>query len=135
MLALSNLNEHVLTILQRCSHLKQLQAYLTVLGHSQTQLHAFKLVRFCTITLSNLTYARAIFNQLTHPNVVYFYAAMITAYASQPDHVSSIVLYRNMFREENTQPNQFVYPYALKSFPEVMVSLGTEMEDNLYGVG
>ncbi|KAM3681487.1 hypothetical protein ACB098_12G001200 [Castanea mollissima] len=83
-----NLNQHVLSVLAKCNHLnhlKQLQAFLIALGHSQTQFYAFKLVRFCALSLANLPYARFIFDHLHSPNA-YLYTAMITAYASHHHH-------------------------------------------------
>ncbi|XP_028783054.1 pentatricopeptide repeat-containing protein At1g33350-like [Neltuma alba] len=122
-----NLNEHVLSLLAKSNHLghlKQLQGYLTVAGHAQTQFYAFKLVRFCTLSLSNLHYARLIFNHLKPPNA-YLYTAMITAYASQPDYVSAFTLFRDMVRRRNPKPSQFIYPHVLKSCPEVLGLNGT----------
>ncbi|KAJ4959835.1 hypothetical protein NE237_019745 [Protea cynaroides] len=55
-----NLNKDVLTLLNKCNHLdhlKQLQAFLLTPGHGQTLFYAFKLVRFCALTLTNLNYA------------------------------------------------------------------------------
>ncbi|KAK9200279.1 hypothetical protein WN944_015476 [Citrus x changshan-huyou] len=124
------LNQQVLAILERCNHinhLKQLQSFLTTLGQSQTNFYAFKLVRFCTLKLSNLTYARFIFDHLTTPNT-YLYTAMITAYASEPVHASSAFsLYRDMVRRGQPQPNHFIYPHVLKSCPDVLESRGTKM--------
>ncbi|XP_059633567.1 pentatricopeptide repeat-containing protein At1g33350 [Cornus florida] len=123
------LSQHVLAILDKCSHLnhlKQLQAFLTTLGHGQTQFLAFKLVRFCTLSLSNLQYARFIFSHLNSPNI-YLYTAMITAYTSQPDHCSSLLLYRDMVRRGRPRPNHFIYPHVLKSYPEVLQSQGIEL--------
>ncbi|CAL0328665.1 unnamed protein product [Lupinus luteus] len=125
-----NLNEQVKYILQKCkdlNHLKQLQAYLITLGHSQTHFYAFKLLRFCAISLSNLHYSRLIFDHLVSPNI-FLYTAMITAYASHPHtHVSAIALYRNMVRHGAEKPNQFIYPHVLKSCPQVMEPRGTDL--------
>ncbi|KAA8529736.1 hypothetical protein F0562_034164 [Nyssa sinensis] len=124
-----NLSQHVLAILDKCNHLnhlKQLQTFLITLGHGQTQFFAFKLVRFCTLSLSDLIYARFIFDHLKSPNV-FLYTAMITAYSSQPDHRSSLLLYRDMVRRGRPPPNEFIYPYVLKSYPEFLESHGTEL--------
>ncbi|KAK7261402.1 hypothetical protein RIF29_27711 [Crotalaria pallida] len=114
----NHLNENLKSILQKSNHLnhlKQLQSLLTTLGHSQTHFYAFKLLRFCSISLSNLHYARLIFNHLTSPNI-YLYTAMITAYASHPHtHSNAIDLYRNMLRQSSPKPDQFIYPHVLKS--------------------
>ncbi|KAI5679338.1 hypothetical protein M9H77_10288 [Catharanthus roseus] len=126
---LFNLNNHVLAVLDKCNHfnqLRQLQAFLITLGHGQTQFYVFKIVRFCAIKLSNLTYARLIFDQLKFPNI-YLYTAMITAYTSLQDHCSSLLLYREMVRQGNPEPNHFIYPLVLKSSPEVVKPYGTEM--------
>ncbi|GKV35170.1 hypothetical protein SLEP1_g43474 [Rubroshorea leprosula] len=123
------LHDNVLAILERCSHLnhlKQLQSFLITLGHSQTQFYAFKLVRFCVLKLSNLNYARSIFNHLRSPNV-YLYTAMITAYAAHPDHASAFALYRHMIRRGPPHPNHFIYPHVLKSSPEVLEPHGTKL--------
>ncbi|XP_057446447.1 pentatricopeptide repeat-containing protein At1g33350 [Lotus japonicus] len=119
-----NLNEQVLTILGKSNHLnhlKQLQAHLTTLGHAHTDFYAFKLVRFCALTLSNLPYARRIFDHLHSPNI-YIYTAIITAYASRPNnHSSTFSLFRRMLCNSNpttTRPNNFIYPHVLKSCHE-----------------
>ncbi|KDP37792.1 hypothetical protein JCGZ_06694 [Jatropha curcas] len=112
-----NLNQLVLAILSKCnnfSHLKQLQSFLTALGHSQTQFYAFKLVRFCILKLCDLNYARYIFDHLYYPNI-YLCTAMVTAYASKPDHLSAFELYRNMVRGGHPKPNHFIFPHVLKS--------------------
>ncbi|KAL3528466.1 hypothetical protein ACH5RR_007788 [Cinchona calisaya] len=126
---LSNLNNHVLTILEKCkhlNHLKQLQAHLITLGHSQTQFYLFKLVRFCTIKLSDVKYARYIFDRLNAPNA-HLYTAMITAYTSLQDHHSSLLLYRQMVSNARSKPNHFIFPIVLKSCPEIVKPYGTEM--------
>ncbi|XP_048225645.1 pentatricopeptide repeat-containing protein At1g33350 [Ricinus communis] len=113
-----NLNQLVLAILSKCNnlnHLKQLQSYLTVIGHSQTQFYSFKLVRFCILNLSNFNYARYIFNHLHSPNI-YLFTALVTAYASNPDHhLSAFELYRDMVRRAHPKPNHFIFPHVLKS--------------------
>ncbi|KAI3978618.1 hypothetical protein MKX01_015793, partial [Papaver californicum] len=112
-----HINERILTVLQRSNHinhLKQLQSFLITTGHSRIQFIAFKLVRFCIITLSNIDYARLIFNDLHSPNV-YLYTAMVTAYTSQSDHKSTLLLYRDMVSSERTRPSEFIYPHVLKS--------------------
>ncbi|KAK9995220.1 hypothetical protein SO802_024923 [Lithocarpus litseifolius] len=123
-----NLNQHVLSVLAKCNHLnhlKQLQAFLIALGHSQTQFYAFKLVRFCALSLANLPYARFIFDHLHSPNV-YLYTAMITAYASHHHH-SAFLLYRQMLRLRHPSPNHFIYPHVLKSCPHLSYSHATKM--------
>ncbi|PHT36404.1 Pentatricopeptide repeat-containing protein [Capsicum baccatum] len=129
MLVGPKLHQDMLVILDKCrssTQLKQLQGHLITTGHGQTQLYAFKLVRFCTISLSDLNYARLIFNYINFPNV-YLYTAMITAYTSLPDHKSSLLLYRAMVRSGLSKPNHFVFPIILKSFPQVTKHCGIEM--------
>ncbi|WCJ29119.1 Pentatricopeptide repeat (PPR) superfamily protein [Euphorbia peplus] len=112
-----HLNELVRGILSksnRQNHLRQLQSFLTTIGHSQTQFYAFKLVRFSILNLSNLTYARRIFNHLYTPNI-FLFTALITAYASVSDHLSAFELYRDMIRRDHPKPNQFIFPHVLKS--------------------
>ncbi|KAK9285454.1 hypothetical protein L1049_024647 [Liquidambar formosana] len=123
-----NLNQYVLSLLEKCNHLnqlKQLQAFLITQGHGQTQFFAFKLVRFCTLALANLEYARFVFDHLKSPNI-FLYTAMITAYASQPDHRSALVLYRTMVRRGFPRPNHFIFPHVLKCCPKVLESHGTK---------
>ncbi|KAL5710492.1 hypothetical protein ACHQM5_021047 [Ranunculus cassubicifolius] len=124
-----NIDQKVISILQKCrhlNHLKQLQSYLTTLGHGKTQFLTFKLVRFCILSLSNLDYARSIFNNLSSPNV-YLYTAMITAYASQPKHQNTtLLLYRNMIRNGHPKPNHFIFPHVLKCCSEMEGNVGTK---------
>ncbi|OWM85434.1 hypothetical protein CDL15_Pgr019058 [Punica granatum] len=119
--SMANLHEHVPRLLERCSHLnqlKQIQALLFGLAHADTQFFAFKLVRFCALKLSDLDYGRRIFDHLRSPNI-YLYTAMITAYASHPEHSSSaFLLYRDMVRRARPRPNHFIYPHVLKSRSE-----------------
>ncbi|CAL2275660.1 unnamed protein product [Prunus armeniaca] len=120
-----NLNQ----LLAKCkslNHVKQLQVFIITLGYTQNQLYAFKLVRFCLVTLDNLPYGRLIFDCLSSPNV-YLFAAMITGYASQSHHHSAFLLYRSMLRQGSARPNQFIYPHVLKSCPEVFESHGTAL--------
>ncbi|XP_058101423.1 pentatricopeptide repeat-containing protein At1g33350-like [Magnolia sinica] len=111
------LNQHILSLLEKCthlSHLKQLQSYLVTLGHGQTQFFAFKLVRFSILSLTDLSYARLIFDHLDSPNI-YLYTAMITAYASHSDSRSALLLYSRMLRLNRPRPNHFIFPHVLKS--------------------
>ncbi|KAL9324242.1 hypothetical protein ACSQ67_009099 [Phaseolus vulgaris] len=116
-----NLNEHVLETLSKCNdlnHLKQLQGYLTTLGHAHTHFYAFKLLRFCALTLSNLSYAHLIFHHHPSPNT-HLFTAIITAYAAHPaNHPSVLILFRHMLRSQSTRPNQFIFPHALKACPD-----------------
>ncbi|KAJ4828829.1 hypothetical protein Tsubulata_008908 [Turnera subulata] len=112
-----NLNEVVKSLLSKCTHLnhiKQLQSFLTTLGYAHTNFYTFKLLRFCFLNLSNLTYARLIFDHHPFPNI-YLYTTMITAYASLPDHDSAFSLYRHMLRNGHPTPNHFIFPHVLKS--------------------
>ncbi|KAK8967383.1 Pentatricopeptide repeat-containing protein [Platanthera guangdongensis] len=112
-----DLNRHVLSVFEKCtrlSHLKQLQAFLTTLGHSQTQFLAFKLVRFCYMELSDIPYSRRIFDNLASPNV-YLYTAMLTAYSSLPDPTPSFHLFSFMLRRGFPKPNEFIFPHVLKA--------------------
>lgn len=126
------LHQYVLNILGECNslkHLKQLQAFLLTQGHGQTDIYAFKLIRFCAITLTDLDYARSIFDHLASPNI-YLYTAMITAYASRPqDHSSALTLFRTMMRQ-GTQPNHFIYPHVLRCCHHVLEPHGTEALHN-----
>ncbi|KAK7380184.1 hypothetical protein VNO78_32665 [Psophocarpus tetragonolobus] len=113
-----NLNELVLETLRKRSELKQLkqlQGYLTTLGHAHTHFYAFKLIRFCVLTLSNLSYARLIFDHLPSPNT-HLFTAIITAYAAHPaTHPSALSLFRHMLRSQPPRPNHFIFPHVLKS--------------------
>ncbi|CAM8919996.1 unnamed protein product [Rhodiola kirilowii] len=111
------LSDYVLNLLGSFNHLRQLkklQSYLITLGHGQKQFYAFKLVRFCTLTLANLGYARRIFDYLQSPNI-YLYTAMITAYASSVSNQrDAVALYREMVRRAEPRPNHFVFPHVLR---------------------
>ncbi|KAF2319829.1 hypothetical protein GH714_019465 [Hevea brasiliensis] len=85
-----------------------------VLGHSQTQFYVFKLLRFSILKLSNLSYARYVFDHVCFPNI-YLCTAMVTAYASKLDHLSAFEIYRNMVRRRHPKPNHFIFPHVLKS--------------------
>ncbi|KAL3835664.1 hypothetical protein ACJIZ3_010400 [Penstemon smallii] len=125
----TTLNRHVLSIIDKCrnlNHLKQLQSHLITLGHGQTHFYTFKLIRFCTIHLSSLAYARRLFDKFNSPNI-YLYTAMITAYTSVSDHVSSVLLYRDMLSENRSKPNHFMFSLIMKSWPEVVKSYGVEL--------
>ncbi|KAK4423927.1 Pentatricopeptide repeat-containing protein [Sesamum alatum] len=122
----TSLNRHVLAILDKCNnlnHLKQLQAHLIALGHGHTHFYAFKLIRFCTVRLCNLDYARRMFDKFSSPNI-FLYTAIINAYTSVPDHVSAVLLYRDMVRENRSKLNHFMFSIILKSWPEVLPSYG-----------
>ncbi|CAL1385879.1 unnamed protein product [Linum trigynum] len=132
---MQNLNQHVLGILSKCdhlNHLKQLQSFLTILGHSQTHFYSFKLVRFCVLKLSDLAYARSIFDNLWSPNI-FLYTAMVTAYSSASDHSSSFTLFRDMVRRQRPpKPNQFIFPHVLKSCQTTKM-VHTQIEKSGFG--
>ncbi|XP_021768854.1 pentatricopeptide repeat-containing protein At1g33350-like [Chenopodium quinoa] len=125
----SNLTETVVAILEKCktlNHLKQLQSSLITLGHAQAQFFVFRLIRFCTLHLSDLHYAHLIFDHVNSPNV-YLYSAIINAYAAKSNHFAVLSLYKNMVDKGRPRPNHFVYPSALKSSSEVFDSYGLKM--------
>ncbi|PIN26378.1 hypothetical protein CDL12_00864 [Handroanthus impetiginosus] len=125
----TSLNRHILAILDKCNnlnHLKQLQAHLISLGHGHTHFYAFKLIRFCTLRLHNIAYARHLFDKFNSPNI-YLYTAVIDAYTAVPDHESAVLLYREMVRENGSKPNHFMFSIILKSWPEVLRSHGVEL--------
>ncbi|KAL9243011.1 hypothetical protein vseg_016953 [Gypsophila vaccaria] len=132
MISLSNtrdLTTTLETLLTKCTtlrHLKQLQASLVTLGHSQAQFFAFRLVRFCTLRLFDVYYARRLFDHLNSPNV-YLYSAMINAYSSGYDHGAVVSLYTTLVRCGRPRPNHFIYPNVLKSGSEVWGSYGPRM--------
>ncbi|KAL0297080.1 UNVERIFIED_CONTAM: Pentatricopeptide repeat-containing protein [Sesamum radiatum] len=68
---------------------------LIALGHGHTHFYAFKLIRFCSVRLCNLAYARRMFDKFISPNI-FLYTAIINAYTSVPDHLSAVLLYRDM---------------------------------------
>ncbi|OMO88685.1 hypothetical protein CCACVL1_08262 [Corchorus capsularis] len=119
------MHQFFLGIVEKCNHLnhlKQLQSFLITQGQSQTQLYIFKLVRFCTLKIFDFCYARLLFDHLRAPNV-FLYTALITAYASHPNHHSSaFALYRQMLCKGKPKPNHFIYPHVLKSAPGVLES-------------
>ncbi|KMT10344.1 hypothetical protein BVRB_5g120940 [Beta vulgaris subsp. vulgaris] len=124
-----NVTETFEIILNKCktlNHVKQLQSSLITLGHSQSQFFSFKLLRFCTLNLSNLIYARLIFDHVTSPNV-YLYSAIINAYASNSHHFEALTLYKNMVNNGRPRPNHFIYPHVLKSSYEVFDCFGMKM--------
>ncbi|KAK9156810.1 hypothetical protein Scep_003384 [Stephania cephalantha] len=125
-----NIDKLVLNVLEKCrsiNHLKQVQSFLTTLGHAQTQFLAFKLVRFAILSLSNLDYARSIFDTLHAPNV-YLYTAMITAYAAQSNRTeSALVLYKNMVCRASPKPNHYIYPHVLKCCSESWGCYGAKL--------
>ncbi|KAL0408513.1 UNVERIFIED_CONTAM: Pentatricopeptide repeat-containing protein [Sesamum radiatum] len=74
----------------------------------------------------NLAYARRMFDKFSSPNI-FLYTAIINAYTSVPDHVSAVLLYRDMVRENRSKPNHFMFSIILKSWPEVLPSYGVEL--------
>ncbi|XP_020259910.1 pentatricopeptide repeat-containing protein At1g33350 [Asparagus officinalis] len=95
------------------THLKQIQSSLIISGHGQNQLLSFKLVRFSALNLTDLSYARLIFDSLRSPNV-FLYTAMLTAY-SLHSHSSALNLFAQMLQLGKPKPNEFIYPLVLKS--------------------
>ncbi|KAK7342593.1 hypothetical protein VNO80_25548 [Phaseolus coccineus] len=86
-----NLNEH---------------GYLTSLGHAHTHFYAFKLLRFCALTLSNLSYAHLIFHHHPSPNT-HLFTAIITVYAAHPtNHPSVLILFRSPAPTSSSSPTR-----------------------------
>ncbi|XP_072955490.1 pentatricopeptide repeat-containing protein At1g33350 [Typha angustifolia] len=116
----TNSKDQALSLLGRCTHLahlKQLQSRLITSGHGQSQFVSFKLVRFCSLVLADLRYARSIFDSLAAPNV-FLYTAMLTAYSSICDAGSVVDLFNRMLRRGHPRPNEFIYPLVLRAlFP------------------
>ena len=71
-------------VLSRCAtlaHLKQLHAHSVVTARAATQPTTFHLLRFASLRLSCLPYARRLFDSTPYPNV-FLYSAMLSAYAA-----------------------------------------------------
>ncbi|XP_062222739.1 pentatricopeptide repeat-containing protein At1g33350 [Phragmites australis] len=119
-------------VLTRCStraHLEQLHAHAFVAGRAAAQPTTFHLLRFASIRLSCLPYARRLFDATPHPNV-FLYSAILSAYvsasaaASSPAHArDALALFLRMLRRGRPAPNQFVYPLALRAACAVGVLL------------
>ncbi|CAH2035171.1 unnamed protein product [Thlaspi arvense] len=110
------------------NHLKQVQSFLIVAGLSHSPFLCFKLLRFCTRRLCNLSYARFIFDRFSYPNT-HLYAAVLTAYSSSlPLHASSAFsFFRLMVNRSFPRPNHFIYPLVLKSTPYLTSAFSTPL--------
>ncbi|CAH8387696.1 unnamed protein product [Eruca vesicaria subsp. sativa] len=110
------------------NHLKQVQSFLVVAGLSHSPFLCFKLLRFCTLRLSNISYARFVFDRFSYPNT-HLYAAVLTAYSSSlPLHASSAFsFFRLMLYRSVPRPNHFIYPLVLKSTPHLSSALSTPL--------
>uniref|UniRef100_A0ACD5YVN3 Uncharacterized protein n=1 Tax=Avena sativa TaxID=4498 RepID=A0ACD5YVN3_AVESA len=116
-------------VLSRCAtlaHLKQLHAHSVVTARATAQTTTFHLLRFASLRLSCLPYARRLFDSTPHPNV-FLYSAMLSAYAAaSPAHAYSrdaLALFLRMLRRGRPAPNQFIYPLALRAACPVGVQL------------
>ncbi|CAA7059238.1 unnamed protein product [Microthlaspi erraticum] len=127
----SELNQFVSGVISKSTHLnhlKQVQSFLIVAGLSHSHFLCFKLLRFCTLRLSNLSYARFIFDRFSSPNT-HLYAAVLTAYSSSlPLHASSAFsFFRLMINRSVPRPNHFIYPLVLKSTPHLSSPFSTPL--------
>uniref|UniRef100_M4EGT3 Pentatricopeptide repeat-containing protein n=2 Tax=Brassica campestris TaxID=3711 RepID=M4EGT3_BRACM len=110
------------------NHLKQVQSFLVVAGLSHSPFLCFKLLRFCTLRLCNISYARFIFDRFSYPNT-HLYAAVLTAYSSAlPLHASSAFsFFRLMVNRPVPRPNHFIYPLVLKATPHLSSAFSTPL--------
>ncbi|BAF09371.1 pentatricopeptide repeat-containing protein At1g33350 [Oryza sativa Japonica Group] len=131
--------------LHRCAtlaHLKQLHAHAVVTGRAAAQTTTFHLLRFASLRLSCLPYARRLFDATPSPNV-FLYSAMLSAYAAASSHSQehardSLALFLRMLRRGRPAPNQFVYPLVLRAACAIGVQLVRSIhchacKDGFYG--
>ncbi|XP_010529708.1 PREDICTED: pentatricopeptide repeat-containing protein At1g33350 [Tarenaya hassleriana] len=124
-------NRVVSAVLSRSTHLnhlKQVQSFIIAVGLGRSPFLCFKLIRFCTLRLCSLSYARLVFDHFSSPNI-YLYTAVLTAYSSSlPHHASSAFsLFRLMLRRSSPRPNQFIYPHVFKCTPYLSSAFSTPL--------
>ncbi|XP_020099618.1 pentatricopeptide repeat-containing protein At1g33350 [Ananas comosus] len=116
----SSYHRHVVCLLERCAHIgqvKQLQAHVITSGGGQSQFLSFKLLRFCSLVLSDLPHASLIFRSLPAPNV-FLYSAMLSSLLSPPaaaGAAAALELFNRLRRLGRPRPNEFVYPLVLRA--------------------
>ncbi|KAM3226523.1 hypothetical protein ACQJBY_058900 [Aegilops geniculata] len=128
-------------VLSRCAtlaHLKQLHAHSVVTARAATQPTTFHLLRFASLRLSCLPYARRLFDSTPYPNV-FLYSAMLSAYAAaspaQAYARDALALFLRMLRRGRSAPNQFVYPLVLRAACVVGVQLVRSIHSHAYKRG
>ncbi|VAI47138.1 pentatricopeptide repeat-containing protein At1g33350 [Triticum aestivum] len=128
-------------VLSRCAtlaHLKQLHAHSVVTARAATQPTTFHLLRFASLRLSCLPYARRLFDSTPYPNV-FLYSAMLSAYAAaspaQAYAQDALALFLRMLRRGRSAPNQFVYPLVLRAACVVGVQLVRSIHSHAYKSG
>ncbi|XP_057968793.1 pentatricopeptide repeat-containing protein At1g31430 isoform X1 [Malania oleifera] len=94
--------------------LKEIQAHLLRIGLHQNKDILNKVMVFCTDpSFGNLLYAERIFNCL-HDPCLFIYNVIIKAFAKN-GHLRKVLLLFNKLREEGLSPDNFTYPFVLKT--------------------
>ncbi|XP_057786153.1 pentatricopeptide repeat-containing protein At2g22410, mitochondrial-like [Salvia miltiorrhiza] len=96
------------------SHLKALQAQITIHGLAGDAVSVSKLVSFCALSASgDLHYAHYLFEKITQPNR-HIYNTLIRAFSCGRSSDKAIFLYLKMVRF-GISPNEFTFPSLLKA--------------------
>ncbi|KAG6411286.1 hypothetical protein SASPL_129364 [Salvia splendens] len=104
-------------LIEKCSsmsHLKALQAQITIRGLAGDAVWVSKLISFAALSASaDLQYAQYLFDRIPQPNR-HIYNTLIRAFSSRINSDKAISLYLKMSRFGLT-PNEFTFPFVLKA--------------------
>ncbi|KAG0497466.1 hypothetical protein HPP92_002157 [Vanilla planifolia] len=108
------------------SQLKQIHAQLAVHGLLSDTLTFSGLISFCSLNPNgDLHYARQLFDGFTAPNR-FMYNTLIRAYSNSKETKetleTTVILIRRMMAE-GLPPNNFTFPFVLKTFAEALAFL------------
>ncbi|XP_052196241.1 pentatricopeptide repeat-containing protein At2g22410, mitochondrial [Diospyros lotus] len=111
------LSNPLLSLLENCSsmsHLKQIQAQMTITGLILDGLASSRLVAFCAISeLGNLDYCKTILKNVQNTNAFSWNMA-IRGYSESENPREAFLLYKSMLRRSNSRPDNYTYPLLLK---------------------
>ncbi|KAF2297748.1 hypothetical protein GH714_002553 [Hevea brasiliensis] len=109
----------LLEICKYTSEFKQVQAKLTKLGLISHPLALTRLLCYSSISrYADIHYAQSIFNLDKNPNT-FAYNVLIRGYARSEKPEMAISLFYSMLCNVNSVPNQFTFPFVLKSCSQV----------------
>ncbi|XP_062076946.1 pentatricopeptide repeat-containing protein At2g22410, mitochondrial [Humulus lupulus] len=96
------------------SHLKQIQARMTITGLITDPFASSRLIAFCALSqLRNHDYGTKILFNTENPNV-FSWNVMIRGYLESESPWEAVVLYKRMLGDGGSRPDKFTYPLLLK---------------------
>ncbi|WCJ29796.1 Pentatricopeptide repeat-containing protein At2g20540 [Euphorbia peplus] len=136
-LPIRELENIVAPMLQNCkniSELMKIHGLIVKFSLSQSNFLVTKMVNVCDVS-KNMNYAAQIFKKVAEPNA-FLYNAMVRGYTHNSMYAFTIDIYKQMLTEAAIFPNEFTFPFAVKSCGRLLLcNLGKQIHAQFFKFG